>query len=147
MRVLTAAMGVAILVSCGGSDQPSGRDTRPSDPPPVAATAEEDVALLGREVYDLVDRAMSYRSSHRGRLPANLRELGIDDLTPATSRSLTVEGAVPTVTVGFRSKGGHTLSACSATSAALEEATLSGGGFSLICTLVAGGTTTLKAQR
>ena len=104
------------------------------------------MAALGREIFDLVDRAMSYRSSHRGRLPRDLRELGIDALTAATSRSLTVAGKVPTVTVSFRSGTNHTLARCRGTNALLEEAALSGGQFSLICDLVAGGTTTLKVQ-
>ena len=148
MRVLKAAVVATMLVSCGGSDTPPAGSARSSDPAPLStSTAEEDAATLGREIYDLVDRSMSYRSSHRGRLPKSLRELGIDELTPTTSRTLTVDGAVPTVTVGFRSNAGHTLSSCRATSAALEEAALSGGAFSLICNLVAGGTTTLKAQR
>ena len=147
MRVLTAAVVGTFLVSCGRSDKPSG-NPRTTDPALVAtATAEEDVATLGREIFDLIDRAMSYRSAHRGRLPKNLRELGIDELTPSTSRTLTVDSTVPTVTVGFRSGAGHTLSNCRATSAALEEAALSSGSFSLTCNLVAGGTTTLKAQR
>jgi hypothetical protein len=111
------------------------------------ATAEEDGARLGREIYDLVDRAMSYRSAHRGQLPRNLRELGIDDLTPATSRALTVDQNVPTVTVTFRSPGRHTVAGCRGTNAILEEASLGGGTFSLTCNLVAGGTTTLRASR
>lgn len=146
MRVLTAAVVGTLLVSCGGSDKPTTGNVRQAEPA-GPTTAEADVATLGKEIYDLIDRAMSYRSSHRGRLPKNLRELGIDELTPSTSRTLTVDGAVPTVTVGFRSDAGHTLSSCRGTSAALEEASLSGGAFSLICNLVAGGTTTLKAQR
>jgi hypothetical protein len=105
------------------------------------------VAVLGREIYDLVDRAMSYRSSHRGRLPRNLRELGVDELTPTTSRELSVADNIPAVSVGFRSGSNHTVARCRGTSAALEEATLSGGRFSLICNLLAGGTTTLTAQR
>lgn len=148
MGVRTAAVVATMVISCGGTDKPSAGNTRASDPAlATAATAPEDAATLGREIFDLVDRAMSYRSSHRGRLPNNLRELGIDELTPITSRGLTLDGAVPTVTVGFRSNAGHTLSTCRATSEALEEAALSGGAFSLICNLVAGGTTTLKAQR
>ena len=148
MRVLTAAVIGTFLVSCGGSDKPAGGNTRAADQASVtAASAEEDVATLGREIFDLIDRAMSYRSSHRNRLPNSLRELGIDELTPSTSRSLAVDGDVPTVTVCFRSPAGHTLSNCRASSAALEEAALSGGAFSLICNLVAGGSTTLKAQR
>jgi hypothetical protein len=148
VRVLTAAVITTMLMSCGGSDTRQAGEARSAETVSgSAATADEDGAILGREIFDLVDRAMSYRSSHRGRLPNNLRELGIDELTPSTSRTLTVDGPVPTVTVGFRSNAGHTVSNCRATSAALEEAALSGGAFSLICNLVAGGTTTLKAQR
>ena len=146
MRVLTVVLGTA-LVGCGGSDKPSSGNGGGATAQVATATAEDDAAALGREIYDLVDRAMSYRSAHRGKLPDNLRELGIDELTPATSRTLSVDGAVPVVTVGFRSPAGHTLANCRATSEALEEASLSGGAFSLTCNLVAGGTTTIKAQR
>jgi hypothetical protein len=137
----------AVLVSCGGSDKGPVRAETSSSESGARATADEDVAVLGREIFDLIDRSMSYRSSHRGRLPKNLRELGIDELTPTTSRSLTVSGNVPTVTAGFRSTASHTLATCRGTNALLEEASLSGGEFSLICSLVSGGTTTLKAQR
>jgi hypothetical protein len=143
---LNAVLGV-LLLSCGGSDRPAGGPGGDRQEPAAVASMEEDAAALGREIYDLVDRAMAYRSSHRYRLPRNLRELGIDDLTPATSRSLTVSGTTPTVTVSFRSSAGHTLSSCRGTSAVLEEAALGGGSFSVICTLVAGGTATLTAQR
>jgi hypothetical protein len=136
-----------LLVGCGGSDSPTPGNDGATPTQGATATAEDDAAVLGREIYDLVDRAMSYRSAHRGRLPANLRELGIDELTPVTSRTLTVDGSVPVVTVGFRSAAGHTLANCRATSDALEEASLSGGAFSLTCNLAAGGTTTIKAQR
>jgi hypothetical protein len=146
VRALIAGAVAVLLVACGGSDKGPVRAETSSENGGTA-TAEEDVALIGREIFDLVDRAMSYRSSHRGRLPKSLRELGIDELTPTTSRSLTVAGNVPTVSVGFRATANHTLANCRGTSALLEEAALSGGQFSLICNLVAGGTTTLKAQR
>jgi hypothetical protein len=139
------ALGGA-LAGCN-SDQPGTRAGNSDAEPPASASAEADVAILGREVFDLVDRAMSYRSAHRGRLPRDLRELGIDALTPTTSRSLSVSGNVPTVTVGFRTTEGHVVRDCRGTNALLEESTLAGGQFSLICNLVAGGTTTLKAQR
>lgn len=136
----------AALTGCN-SEQPGARAGTPDGDPPAPASADADAAALGREIFDLVDRAMSYRSAHRGRLPRDLRELGIDALTPTTSRSLTVAGNVPTVTVGFRATTGHVVRDCRGTSALLEESTLAGGQFSLICNLVAGGTTTLKAQR
>jgi hypothetical protein len=147
VRFGTIAALSALCLSCGGSDRPASRAETSSSQTAATATAEEDVAVLGREIFDLVDRAMSYRSSHRGRLPKDLRELGIDELTPATSRSLTVADNIPTVSVGFRSPSNHTIAGCRGTSALLEEAALSGGQFSLICSLPSGGTTTLKAQR
>lgn len=147
MRSLIVVVMGAILSSCG-SDNETGREPANGNTEQVAvAPAEEDVAALGREIFDLVDRAMAYRSAHRGQLPRNLRELGIDELTSTTSRSLTVDGNIPTVTVSFRATNRHTVSGCRGTNAILEEATLAGGTFSLFCTLVAGGTTTLKAAR
>lgn len=147
MRALIFIALSTLVVSCSGSDRPSRAAGTAGSTESAQGSAEDDAAVLGREVYDLVDRAMSYRSSHRGRLPRSLRELGIDELTPTTSRTLTVAGTVPTVSVGFRSGANHTLVSCRGTGTLLEEASLSGGEFSLICDLVSGGTTTLKAQR
>lgn len=146
MRALLRVALSAALAGCG-SDQPGARAETADEDLPPAASVDADAAALGREIFDLVDRALSYRSAHRGRLPRDLRELGIDALTPTTSRTLTVTDNVPTVTVGFRSTGGHSLADCRGTGALLEEASLGAGEFTLICNLVSGGTTTLKAQR
>ena len=147
MRAILVVVMGALLVACG-SDREAGRETAEEAPPPQGvASTEEDVAALGREIFDLIDRAMSYRSAHRGQLPRNLRELGIDDLTPTTSRTLTVQDRVPTVTVTFRAPERHTVAGCRGTNAILEESSLAGGTFSLTCNLVSGGTTTLKASR
>ena len=142
---LVVVMG-ALLLGCG-AEKESGRETGNQGAEQAAASSDEDVAVLGREIFDLIDRAMSYRSAHRGQLPRNLRELGIDDLTPTTSRTLTIADNVPTVTVAFRAPERHTVSSCRGTNAILEESSLGGGTFSLICTLAAGGSTTLKASR
>ena len=136
-----------LLSSCGSEKEISREPENGGSEQIAVASTEEDVAALGREIFDLVDRAMAYRSAHRGQLPRNLRELGIDELTSTTSRSLTVDGNVPTVRVAFRAANRHTVSDCRATNAILEESSLAGGTFSLICNLVAGGTTTLKAAR
>jgi hypothetical protein len=135
---------IGLGAGCGGSDSPRTGTPGSSQ---TSSTPEDEAGILGREIFDLVDRSMSYRSSHRGRLPKNLRELGIDELTPATSRTLTSTGNIPTVTVGFRNTAGRTLASCRGTNAILEEAALSGGEFSVICTLVQGGSTTLRALR
>ena len=147
MRALCLVTAAVVLLGCDDSDKPTIREDTSAETETRSYTAEEDVAMLGREIYDLVDRAMSYRSAHRGRLPRNLRELGIDELTPTTARALSVHDNVPTVAVNFRSTTGHIVSGCQGTSRLLEESTLGGGEYSLQCTLVAGGNATLKAQR
>ena len=50
--------------------------------------AAVEAEMLGQEIFDLVDRTMAYQSSHSGRLPRRLRDVGIDSLTPATMRWL-----------------------------------------------------------
>ena len=147
VRLPLIIAAAVLLIACGSEKQSSREPGAGTMEDERVMSSEEDVATLGREIYDLMDRAMSYRSAHRGQLPRNLRELGIDDLTPTTSRILTVEQNVPTVSVTFRATSRHTVSTCRGTNAILEEATLAGGTFSLICNLVAGGTTTLKASR
>ena len=137
---------LVFLVAC------SDKAPRPvSTPTNTASDAtspmETDAATLGNEIYGLVDQAMSYKTSHRGRAPRSLRELGVDDLTPATSRTLTSSGGEPSVEVGFRNLQSHSLRSCRGTSAILEEAAISGGEFSLLCITTSGGTTTLKARR
>lgn len=133
------------LAGCGG-DPPRG-GTGGGASQAAVPTAEADAQALGREVFDLVDRAMSYRSSHRGRLPRSLRELGVDELTPETSRTYRTEGGVPRVTVSFRRSEGRILAACAGTSQVIEEAAMGGGEFTVTCNLVGGGTTVLKARR
>ncbi len=148
MRTLTLLLAGALMAAgCGHDDQPGAGAASAGGRAPAVSSAASDAAALGREIYDLTDRAMSYRSSHRGRFPRSLRELGVDELTPATTRSLSVAGAVPTISVGFRSTANRTLSACRGTSAILEEAALSGGEFAVTCTLAAGGSTTLRVSR
>lgn len=145
MRLLTAVFLLLVLGGCSKKPGPS-RET-PSSRNDATSTAQGDADVLGREVFDLVDRAMSYRSAHRGRLPQSLTELGVDALTPSTTRTLTVSGDVPEVTVGFRALTDRTVTNCKGTSAILEEASMGSGEFSVICTLKAGGTTTLRTSK
>jgi hypothetical protein len=110
------------------------------------ATAEQDAQVLGREIYDLIDRAMSYRSSHRGRAPKSLRELGLDQLTPRTARSLTQHAGLPEARVAFRDTTGHRLAACRGTQIILEDATVRGS-YTLTCDYVEGGTAAFTVLR
>lgn len=136
-----------LAAACSQESRTPNRASASDEPSGAVATPEEDAAILGRELYDLVDQAMSYKSAHRGRPPKSLRELGVDQLTPTTQRTLVSTGGDLTVTIEFRSLEGHALHDCRGTSAVLEEAAINAGDFSLICTTVSGGSTTVKARR
>jgi hypothetical protein len=136
-----------LAAACSREGKTPNRASAPDEPAGQSATPEEDAAILGRELYDLIDQAMSYKSAHRGRAPKSLRELGVDELTPGTQRTLTASGGDPSVTIEFRNLSGHALRSCRGTGTVLEEAAISAGDFSLICTTVSGGSTTVKARR
>lgn len=105
--------------------------------------AEAD--LLGRELFDVVDRVMAFRTSHGNRLPASLREAGIDSLTPLFIRRLGRSGTDPLVTVAFRKSGDRELRSCWGTNLVLEEA-LVNGAWEVTCDLAVGGTRTFAVK-
>jgi hypothetical protein len=124
------------LAVCGAECSKVGgkpRATAEDELPP----AERDAHLLGREVFDLVDRAIDYRGSHRGRPAANLRMMGIESLTTATVRRVVNVQREPVVTVEFRHAGGREIVSCRGDSQVLEEASLKGS-FTLMCTSSSG---------
>ena len=84
-------------VATGRNARPRAADARINLPPD-----QQDAHTLGREVFDLVDRAVAYRSSHRGRPAANLTQMGIESLTPTTVRRMVNVQREPVVTVAFR---------------------------------------------
>ena len=143
MSSRTLIISILLLAGCSGKDKPAPAPITAAD---SASTPQAEAVVLSRELYDLVDQAMSYKSAHRGRLPRSLREMGVDQLTHSTARTLTVSGGEPTVQVEFRNLGVHVLRNCRATSSILEEASISGGEFSVVCTPVTGGSTTLKVR-
>jgi len=133
-RWLGLALTLAIA-GCGGE-----KDT--AQPPRAAAsdlpTDRQDAEGLAREVFELVDRAVDYRGSHRGRPAKSLRQMGIDSLTPATARLLVNVGLDPVVTVHYRKVAGREITSCRGDSQILEEASLNGGRFTLMCTTRSG---------
>ncbi len=145
MRLTIAVLALFMIGACskGSKAAPSKSSTGEE----VPSGTQGDADLLGREIFDLVDQAMGYKGAHRGRLPKSLKELGVDALTGTTSRTLSLTGNVPEVTVAFRAPAGRMLSSCRGTNAVLEEASLSEGEFSVICTLTSGGTTTLRTKK
>jgi hypothetical protein len=133
-RRTSCALAVLLaLTACGkkGTGGPAGTQARPSRPP-------GDVETLGGEVFELVDRAIDYRGSHMGRPASSFRQMGIDSLSGATVRRLENLEREPVVTVAFRKPGAHQIISCRGDSQILEEASLNGGRFTLMCTTASG---------
>ena len=95
---------------------------------------QRDAEALGREVLDLIDRAVDYRGSHRGRPASSLRQMGVDSLTATTARHLLNVNREPVVTVQFRKAEGREVMSCRGDSHILEEASINAGRFTLMCT-------------
>ena len=104
----------------------------------AATGSQADADALGQEVFELVDRAVDYRGSHRGRPAASFRQMGIDSLTPATVRRLVNLAREPVITVAFRKPEAREITSCRGDSQILEEATLNGGRFTVMCTTGSG---------
>jgi hypothetical protein len=116
--------------ACGGDE---GRSAAQQEPRIALPPDQADAETLGREVLELVDRAVDYRGSHRGRPASSLRQLGIDSLTPSTARHLVNVNREPVVTVSFRKVDGRQITSCRGDSHILEEASINGR-FTLMCT-------------
>jgi hypothetical protein len=95
-------------------------------------------------VFELVDRAIDYRGSHRGRPAATFRQMGIDSLTPATVRRLVNLAREPVVTVAFRRTDNREIHSCRGDGQILEEAALNGGRFTVMCTAASGAQRPIK---
>jgi hypothetical protein len=124
---------LALAWAAGGCAGEKAAEQRPTVRRP-ASGSQADAQTLGREVFDLVDRAVDYRGSHRGRPAASLRQMGVDSLTPATARILVSVEREPVVTVSFRRSESRAVVSCRGDSQILEEASLNGGRYTLMCT-------------
>ena len=107
--------------------------------------SQEDADLLGHEIFDLVDQAASYQSSHGGRRPRSLRHMGVDSLTSTTARWIETRNATLRIVVAFRRLSGHAVSRCSGDDSVLEQLSLQGA-FRLECALVDGTKIELTAR-
>jgi hypothetical protein len=126
-------LALALVCLVGACDKENGGNAarqQKADLPPH----ELDVETLGREVLELVDRAVDYRGSHRGRPAASLRQMGVDSLTPTTARHLLNVNREPVVTVQFRKTEGRVITSCRGDSHILEEASINAGRFTMMCT-------------
>jgi hypothetical protein len=126
--LLILVTGLAVL-GCSDRDRPRARAPRDlSNLPPD----ERDAYLLGREIFEVVDRAIDYRGSHRGRPGATLRQMGIESLTTNTIRRVVNVQREPVVTVSFRQPAGREILSCRGDSQVLEQAAVHGR-FTIMC--------------
>jgi hypothetical protein len=127
---------VTALAVPGCNDRAGSRAHAPRDvnnlPPD-----ERDASILGREIFELVDRAVDYRGSHRGRPGADLRQMGIESLTTNTVRRVVNVQREPVVTVAFREPSGREIVSCRGDSQVLEQAATHGS-YTIMCTASSG---------
>jgi hypothetical protein len=128
-------LALVLLAGCGAkdADRPQRADTEEKLPPD-----QGDAEILGREILELVDRAVDYRGSHQGRPASSFRQMGIDSLTPTTVRRLVNLAREPVITVAFRKTDTREITSCRGDSQILEEATLNGGRFTVMCSTSSG---------
>jgi len=122
-----------VVTGCSGTGRSSSRSRPPSDLSPD----EREAQVLGREIFELVDRAVDYRGSHRGRPPATLKQMGVESLTTTTVRRIVNVAREPVVTVRFRQPGGREIVSCWGESKILEDASVNGS-YTLMCTVSSG---------
>jgi hypothetical protein len=122
-----------VVAGCTGTGSSSARPRTPSDLTPD----QRDAQVLGREIFDLVDRAVDYRGSHRGRPPATLKQMGVESLTTTTVRRIVNVQREPVITVRFRQPGGREIVSCWGESKILEDASVNGQ-YTLMCTANSG---------
>ena len=130
-----ACLVLLMLAGCGEDEasHPAAREPKSALPPD-----QRDAEALGREVFELVDRAVDYRGSHRGRPAVSLRQMGIDSLTGITARRMVNVGLEPLITVEFRKSESREVTSCRGDSQILEEAAINGGRYTLMCSTRSG---------
>ncbi len=130
-RVARLLLVMLMLAACG-----KGESSRPGAARANAGVSSDqrDAAILGREVFELVDRAVDYKGSHRGRPAASFRQMGIDSLTSLTVRRLVNVARDPVITVAFRRTDSRSVTSCRGGKEILEEAAINGGRFTVSCT-------------
>lgn len=138
--ICRAAWLLTLGLACVAAGCGPGADTKPRAADDVSDLSpdQQDARTLGLDVFDLVDRAVAYRASHRGRPAANLRQMGIESLTTTTVRRLVNVQREPVVTVAYRRPEKREILSCRGDSQILVEASVNGGRFTLMCTARSG---------
>ena len=137
---MSGRISLLVILGCfavlGCKDQ-NGSRARPSRDVSNLPPDERDASVLGREIFELVDRAIDYRGSHRGRPGATLTQMGIESLTTNTVRRVVNVQREPVVTVAFRQPAGRQIVSCRGDSQVLEDAATKGR-FTIMCTASSG---------
>jgi hypothetical protein len=136
-----------VLLALAGCDKEESNRQATAQPKTNLSADERDAEVLGREVFELVDRAVDYRGSHHGRPAASFRQMGIDSLTGLTVRRLVNLQRDPVVTVAFRKTESRDITSCRGDSQILEEAAINGGRFTLMCTTRTGDQRPIRVGR
>jgi hypothetical protein len=129
----TAALLALVAAACSSPDDGSRTASDRGRPAASAESAQQDAERLGRRVFQLLDHAAAYRSSHRGRLPATVAQLGLDSLTPDMVQRIRARDGSPVAQVAFRRPAMRAVAWCEADVVALEEASLNAGAFHVWC--------------
>ncbi len=129
---LLALVLASAVVGCGSSDK------RETEPAAELSPDQREAEALGREIFDLVDRAVDYRGSHRGRPAVTLKQMGIESLTTTTVRRVVNLQREPVITAAYRRAAGREIVSCRGDSHILEEAALNAGRYTLMCTASSG---------
>lgn len=130
---LPALLLACSFAGCGDQGALKSRIATRSDLTPD----QRDAETLGREIFDLVDRAVDYRGSHMGRPAANLPQMGVESLTNITVRRVMNVQREPIITVAFRQPQGREIISCLGDSKILEDKSLNGR-FTIMCTASSG---------
>ena len=120
-----------------GCTEKSGATARSSRRNDLSAE-QRDAEKLGREIFDLVDRAMDYKGSHEGRPANNLTLMGVESLTPVVVRRVVNVERQPLVTVAFRNPSSHKIVSCFGDNSIIEDAFVNGGQFTITCSTSSG---------
>jgi hypothetical protein len=138
---------ILLLLAAAGCGRGNAKRTRSAEPEANVDPVQLDANLLGRELFDVVDRVMDYKTSHGNQLPASLRQVGIDTLTPMFIRRLGRLDNDPLITVSFRKPVGRRLTDCQGTNRVLEDAVVNGGSFEVTCGVATGGSRTFNVRK
>jgi hypothetical protein len=150
LRWSSSALAVALVCvagACGGEKGGGGGTSAARPAPPSGDVAQQEATLLGREVFNLLDRLAAYAASNQRKYPMTLREAGIDSLTPKVARRIDTRAVPPMGFAMYRNPLGHLLTSCRGTTDLLEESALNDGRFTVTCTDSNGRSSPYKVQR